>query len=133
MSLGHYIRQKRKSLNLTLQQLAAKINADAGNLSRIERGELGISESLLRKISSALETTPANIYALSESNSALTVEEPRQANLSQLPVKTSTMDFAQQNFIEKWNTEFANKRSRYISSISLTNTRTDIHIKKALS
>ncbi|PPC83715.1 MAG: amino-acid N-acetyltransferase [Methylotenera sp.] len=63
MSLGHSIRAKRKSLHLTLQQVAAKIDADAGNLSRIERGELGVSESLLRKIASALETTPANLYA----------------------------------------------------------------------
>ena len=66
MSLGHSIRTKRKSLHLTLQQLASKIDADAGNLSRIERGELGVSELLLRKIASALETTPANLYADSD-------------------------------------------------------------------
>ena len=83
MSLGHCIRQKRKSLNLTLQQLAAKVDADAGNLSRIERGELGVSETLLRKIASALDTTPAQIYALSETDTAtLTVEEPHQAYLA---------------------------------------------------
>ncbi len=66
MSLGNFIRNKRKSLNLTLQQLASKIDADAGNLSRIERGELGVSETLLRKIASALDTTPANLYAESD-------------------------------------------------------------------
>ncbi len=66
MSLGNFIRQKRKAQNLTLQQLAALAGADAGNLSRIERGELGINEAMLRKIAAALETTPASIYALSE-------------------------------------------------------------------
>ena len=66
MSLGNFIRTKRKSLNLTLQQLASKIEADAGNLSRIESGELGVSEALLRKIATALNTTPANLYAESD-------------------------------------------------------------------
>ena len=61
MSLGNFIRQKRKAQNLTLQQLAGLAGADAGNLSRIERGELGISEAMLRKIAAALDTTPASI------------------------------------------------------------------------
>jgi amino-acid N-acetyltransferase len=76
MSLGNFIRQKRKAQNLTLQQLAGLAGADAGNLSRIERGELGINESMLRKIAAALDTTPASIYALSEaSTNTLKVEE----------------------------------------------------------
>ena len=66
MSLGNSIRQCRKSLNITLQVLAAQVGADAGNLSRIERGELGVSESLLRKIAGALNTTPASLYAQSD-------------------------------------------------------------------
>ena len=65
-SLGNSIRQRRKSLKLTLQTLSAQVDADAGNLSRIERGELGINENLLRKISAALNTTPASLYTLSE-------------------------------------------------------------------
>jgi amino-acid N-acetyltransferase len=65
-SLGNSIRQSRKSLNITLQALAAQVGADAGNLSRIERGELGVNEALLRKIAAALNTTPASLYAQSE-------------------------------------------------------------------
>lgn len=76
MSLGASIRQRRKSLDITLQALAASTDADAGNLSRIERGELGISETLLRKIAEALSCTPAYLYALSEN--LLTAEEKRQ-------------------------------------------------------
>ena len=96
MSLGHSIRLQRKSLNLTLQQLAGKVDADAGNLSRIERGELGVSETLLRKIANALETTPAQIYALSESDTTLKVEEPRQPYLaSPISIQTSAIDFVQ--------------------------------------
>ena len=61
MSIGNQIRHLRKSLSMTLQQLAAMIDADAGNLSRIERGELGVSEIMLRKIALALNTTPAQL------------------------------------------------------------------------
>ena len=68
MSLGNFIRQRRKLLNITLQTLAGKVDADAGNLSRIERGELGISETMLRKIAAALDCTPAYLYAQSEAS-----------------------------------------------------------------
>ena len=61
MSAGNQIRHLRKSRSMTLQQLAAMIDADAGNLSRIERGELGVSEIMLRKIALALNTTPAQL------------------------------------------------------------------------
>ena len=66
MSLGLSIRKQRKSLNITLQTLAQAISADAGNLSRIERGELGASEAMLRKIAQALSCTPAYLYAQSD-------------------------------------------------------------------
>ena len=66
MSLGLSIRKRRKSLNITLQTLAQAISADAGNLSRIERGELGASEAMLRKIAQALNCTPAYLYAQSD-------------------------------------------------------------------
>jgi amino-acid N-acetyltransferase len=61
--IGMAIRNVRKSQALTLQTLAAKVGADAGNLSRIERGELGCSELLLRKIADALSSSPAKLYA----------------------------------------------------------------------
>jgi amino-acid N-acetyltransferase len=63
MSLGHSIRQRRKSQNLTLQQLAQRIDADSGNLSRIERGAQGVSEALLHKLCTALNCTPAFLYS----------------------------------------------------------------------
>ncbi len=71
MSLANSIRTRRKSLNITLQALADRTGADAGNLSRIERGELGINEALLRKVASALDCTPAYLYAMSETNPSL--------------------------------------------------------------
>ena len=83
MSLGNSIRQSRKSLKLTLQALADKVSADAGNLSRIERGELGVSEAVLRKIAAALNTTPASLYAQSEAtqlNNSQTIQAANHVN-----------------------------------------------------
>jgi amino-acid N-acetyltransferase len=82
MSLGLSIRKQRKSLNMTLQQLAATIGADAGNLSRIERGSLGASETMLRKIAEALNCTPAYLYTQSDTSAAeLTAQEKRLPSL----------------------------------------------------
>jgi amino-acid N-acetyltransferase len=67
MSVGNSIRNRRKSLNITLQSLAKKVGADAGNLSRIERCELGVNEHLLRKIATALDCTPSYLFTQSES------------------------------------------------------------------
>ena len=75
MSLGSAIRSQRKSLHLTLQALANTIGADSGNLSRIERGEQGITESMLRKLCSALDCTPAFLYAQSETTQAVMISE----------------------------------------------------------
>lgn len=103
-SLGKFIRQERQLNSITLQQLAAKTDSDAGNLSRIERGELGVSETLLRKICAALNTTPAKLYALTESedDSSNRVEEPRLPYLcstSSFDYTASAEDFMQQNFV----------------------------------
>ncbi len=75
MSLGAVIRKQRKALHLTLQALADHVGADAGNLSRIERGEQGVTEVMLRKLCAALNCTPAFLYAQSEPSQALTAPE----------------------------------------------------------
>ena len=83
MSLGLSIRKRRKALNITLQSIANQVNADAGNLSRIERGELGVSETLLRKIAEALNCTPAYLYTQSDATPAsFQVAEKRQPYLA---------------------------------------------------
>lgn len=94
MSLANSIRSRRKSLNITLQTLADRVGADAGNLSRIERGELGINEALLRKVASALDCTPAYLYAASEPNQSLTLPADFTGTQGATP-----SHLAQQNFV----------------------------------
>src|SRR3989338_6338473 len=78
MSLGLALRKRRKSLNLTLTELAKRVDADAGNLSRIERGSQGVSEAMLRRLCAALDCTPAFLYAQSEGNQAASAQPSSQ-------------------------------------------------------
>lgn len=72
MLLGTAIRKRRKSQGLTLQELASRVDADSGNLSRIERGAQGVSEAMLRKLCTALNCTPAFLYAQADTATAPT-------------------------------------------------------------
>ncbi len=83
MPLGNALRKRRKALGLTLQQLAAKTDADTGNLSRIERGEQGLSESMLFKLCAALDCSPAFLYAQSETATGTSTQTGPRLNLLQ--------------------------------------------------
>lgn len=83
MSIGNAIRKRRKALDLTLQSLAQQVDTDSGNLSRIERGIQGVSEAMLRRLCSALDCTPASLYAQSESTIASSSKSGTAINLRQ--------------------------------------------------
>lgn len=76
MPLGQALRNRRKALGLTLQQLATRIKADTGNLSRIERGTQGLSEAMLRRLCTALDCTPAFLYAQTETSTGSSPPRP---------------------------------------------------------
>lgn len=62
MTIGTTIRKLRKDRHLTLNQLAALIGSDVGNLSRLERGQQGYSAQIVEKIASALGVPPAALF-----------------------------------------------------------------------
>lgn len=63
MTIGTIIRQLRKDRGLTLNQLAAQIESDVGNLSRLERGVQGYSDAILHKLAGALNVPVATFFA----------------------------------------------------------------------
>lgn len=63
MTVGTNIRKLRKEKGLTLNQLAAEIESDVGNLSRVERSVQGYSDALLKKIGAALNVPVAALFA----------------------------------------------------------------------
>ncbi len=83
MSFGKALRKRRKALGLTLQQLADRIEADTGNLSRIERGGQGVSETMLHKLCAALDCSPAFLYAQAETSSSASSQTGQRNSLLQ--------------------------------------------------
>ena len=51
-TFGEYIRQLRKSKDYTLTQLAAKLNMDSANLSKIETGKREFDDKRLQLLAS---------------------------------------------------------------------------------
>ena len=69
MNIGKVIRALRTERAESLEKVALDIGTDASNLSRIERGLQQPSEEALRAIATALQTSVAELYALTEGRS----------------------------------------------------------------
>ena len=54
-TFGQYIRKLRKQHKLTLTQLAAKLNLDSANLSKIENGKRKFDEKRLRLLAECFD------------------------------------------------------------------------------
>lgn len=54
-TFGEYIRLLRKKNDLTLTQLAAKLNLDSANLSKIENGKRDFDEKRLLKLAKVFQ------------------------------------------------------------------------------
>jgi len=59
---GERIREIRKKKNMTQETLANTINVDVSQISRLERGILNVSISLVKKISFALEISLSELF-----------------------------------------------------------------------
>ncbi len=59
---GNQIREVRKSKNITQEVLANTINVDISQISRLERGILNASVSLIKDISVALDIDLKTIF-----------------------------------------------------------------------
>lgn len=68
MTVGTNIRALRKEKHLTLNQLAAEIGSDVGNLSRVERDMQGYTDAMLKKIADALGVPVAALFADDEAH-----------------------------------------------------------------
>lgn len=56
-----YIRQWRKFRNLTLAQLAERIDVTAGALSQLERGDVSYTQPMLEALADALRCEPSDL------------------------------------------------------------------------
>lgn len=56
-----YVRQWRQHRQLTLEQLAARLDMTASHLSMLERGQRGYTQETLEALAEALQTDPASL------------------------------------------------------------------------
>jgi len=56
-----FIRQWRQHRHMSLEQLAARIPMDKGNLSRVERGLLPYNQEMLERLADALNIDAASL------------------------------------------------------------------------
>ena len=59
--LVNNLKALRNARNLTLEQLAEKINATHGTISRLESGDMRMTDEYLEKLAAALGCHPAEI------------------------------------------------------------------------
>jgi SOS-response transcriptional repressor LexA len=63
MTIGSNIRKLRKARKLTINQLAAQIDSDVGNVSRLERDKQGYTDQMISKIAVALDVPRSVLFA----------------------------------------------------------------------
>lgn len=56
-----FIREWRQDRNLTLEQLADRLDMTASHLSMLERGQRGYTQETLERLAHALQTSPASL------------------------------------------------------------------------
>lgn len=83
MNIGHVIRRRRNAKNLTLAHIAAIVDSDPGNLSKIERGLQAYTPSMLSAIASALGTTVSELAAEAELPAIEEVDAAKHADPSE--------------------------------------------------
>ena len=105
-TFGEYIRLLRTENELTLTQLAAKLNLDSANLSKIENGKREFDEKRLDKLANAFNLNleklkveyfgdqfAKKMYAYNCSSETLIVAEKKVNYLKSINVKQSEIDF----------------------------------------
>ena len=105
-SFGEYIRKLRTENGLTLTQLAAQLELDSANLSKIENGKREFDEKRLDKLANAFNLNleklkveyfgdqfAKKMYAYNCSSETLIVAEEKVNYLKSINVKQSEIDF----------------------------------------
>lgn len=90
------IKQIRKELNISVTELAAKLNMSQSNLTKIENGQLALKPDVAEKIATALNIAPQSLFkSKTEENAgiqALPIINPEALSLpprSTFPVATA--------------------------------------------
>jgi transcriptional regulator with XRE-family HTH domain len=79
--IGKKIRSIRKSKNMTIVELAEKINVTSGYISQIERNLISPSLAVLKRLSQALEVPLSVLFLEESSNDVVTIPRDERTKL----------------------------------------------------
>ncbi len=82
--LGQRVRERRKALKLTREQLAEKINVSVRFMADVEKGQVGVSISTLKELCGALECS-ADYFIGLDQNPQKSEYAVAQNKLEQIP------------------------------------------------
>lgn len=90
----HFIKEWRKHRGLTLERLAERLEVTAGNLSQLERGDIGYTQPMLEALADALQCSTGdlvscppganNVLSLAASNLMATVKDATPEQIAQI-------------------------------------------------
>lgn len=103
MTIGERINQKRKKLEMTLEELSKYVGVSRQTLSRYENGIIGIPSGNIEKIAKALHTTPAYLMGWEDPAPSKTVKIPVLGSVpAGTPVEAVEDIISYEEIPEKW-------------------------------
>lgn len=82
MHIGYAIRSTRERLGLTLEAVAMEAGFDAGNLSRMERGQQAVTVDRLSQVARAMQVRVSDLFLLIESPSTEAENQLRDSEIN---------------------------------------------------
>ena len=82
MHIGYAIRSTRERLGLTLEAVAMEAGFDAGNLSRMERGQQAVTVDRLIEVARALQVRVSDLFLLIEAPSTEAENQLRDSEVN---------------------------------------------------
>ena len=104
MKIGTRIRQLRKAKKMTILELATSVGSDVGNISRLETGKQGYTESTLIKIAEALGVKVADLFSDDMSTDIEPVNRPistHRVDVLDIQASAGPGTYLTHDFVEK--------------------------------
>ena len=77
MQIGQRIRDRRKSISMTQEELAASVGMTGSAISHIEKGRRNVSRSQIEELAKALKTSPGYIMGWTDIYGKVIYGEPK--------------------------------------------------------
>ena len=96
MSIGQRVRERRKELNLTQEELAKRLgNSSRASICTVEKDREDLTTTRIAKLANALETSPAYLMGWTDEKNPDFVYETKNTHIL-LETKTTTVQVSEQ-------------------------------------